>query len=277
MKTLLTVSLLLLAGTIARAASAYEALRTVGKERGDAVLDRVIELRGANGAPEAVTWKVIVGDKEARGGVREFDVRGAKIVGERTPANGATGKSLNLNLLNLDSDGAHTVAEKESKKTAFAYDHVDYTLRAGAGSGTPMWELRLVDESGGGVAEVSIAADTGKLIAASGLKGGRSGRLPDSDPQGSAARPPEPREREDEKRGEGDKPEVDKPGTKVSRFLDRASNRLGGAFQRFGDRLNRTFTNEPRKPSPRSAPKPAPASPDSYRDKNGTEFYRPRD
>lgn len=282
MKTLQTIFLSAMLVSGAFAGSAYEALRVVGKERGDAVLDGVIEVRGFKGAPDPAIWKVVVREKQARGGVREFDVRGSKIVGERTPTHGTTGKSLNLNQLNLDSDGAHTVSEKESKKTAFAYDHVDYALRAGNGAGAPVWELRLVDERTGDSATVSIAADSGKMLSTSGLEGGRPARVAENERPRRGTRPPEPGEEDARRDRETVKPpEIDKPGTKVTRFIDRASRHIGGAFQRFGDKVNGAITREPRPPVRRATPRPAPrAVPEqsrTYRDANGTEFYRPRD
>lgn len=275
MKTVLSLSLCVFAGCAAFATSAYEALRAVGKERGDALLDKVIEVRGIKGAPEPATWRIVVADAAARGGVREFDVRGGKVVGERTPVDAPTGRALNLNQLNLDSDGAHTVAERESKKTAFAYDHVDYSLRAGTGGGTPVWEVRLVDDREGNVATLSIGAESGKVLDASGLDGSRRARTEDT-AAARRTRPPEPVKRNEPRREDREEEEeVDKPGTKVSRFAERAGRNIGGAFQKFGDKLNRAFTGEPKKPTPR--PQPAPVPSRTYRDRNGTEFYRPRD
>ena len=105
-----------------QAATAYEALRVVGKVKGDAMLDRVVEVRATKGAPVPGIWKVVVTDPQSRGGVREFDVKGASLAGERTPPTGPNSQLMNMNQLNLDSDGAYTVAEREAKKSGFAYD-----------------------------------------------------------------------------------------------------------------------------------------------------------
>ena len=145
MKTFLCGLLSLSALAGASATTAYEALRVIGKQKGDALLDRVIEVRGTKGAPQPGTWKVVVLDDKAPNGTREFDVRGAALGGERTPQPLGSSRPMNMNQLNLDSDGAHTVAEREAKKSGFAYDHVNYILHGATGGGSPVWELRLVD------------------------------------------------------------------------------------------------------------------------------------
>jgi hypothetical protein len=300
MKTLLCGLLSLSALAGASAGTAYEALRVVGKARGEAVLDRVIEVRGSKGAPQPKTWKVVVLDDKAPSGAREFDVQGTTIAGERVPQAVVPGEPMNMSQLNLDSDGAHTVAEREAKKNGFAYDHVNYLLRGNGKGGAPVWELRLVDAQNENVAITSMGAETGKLISSSGMNKG-SAPVPKVVENRRARRdvedmPPEEedevvtfeerrrlemrpsdreRERERQRERERDEEEVDKPGNKVTRFFDRAGRHIGGAFERFGNKVERAITGSPppRRVERRVAPAPAP----SRRDANGTEYYRPRD
>ena len=143
----------------ATAATAYDAMHVVGKSKGAAILETITEVRGSNGSPQPGSWKISTR-------ATSYDVRAGKI--------GATsaGRSLpplNLSELKLDSDGAHTVAEREAKKAAFSYDHADYTLRTGSKS-TPVWEVRLVDEKSDATAVLNIGADTGKIVSSTGLK-----------------------------------------------------------------------------------------------------------
>jgi hypothetical protein len=277
MKALVAAVSLVLSAAALHAGTAYDALNVIGKERNKAVLDRVIEVRGSKGAPTPKTWKVIVNDPEARGSIREFSVQGPKIAGERTPAEGSGGQTMNMGQLNLDSDGAHTVAERAAKKAGFAYDHVEYALRAGTSGGAPVWELRLVDERKGGVATVTVAADSGKLLTSEGLE--QVGESPGSDERVAENRPPRDRgDREEKRRREDDhqaeeRHDEDKPGNKLTRFADRAGRHIGGFFDRIGNKIAGTET--PRRSTPPPA-QPAP-KPKTYRDANGTEFYRPRD
>jgi hypothetical protein len=267
-----------------QAATAYEALRVVGKQKGDASLDRVIEVRATRGVPAPGVWKVVVADQDARGGIREFDVKGTALTGDRTPPTAPNGQALNMNQLNLDSDGAYTVAEREAKKSGFAYDYVNYTLRSGGREAAPVWEIRLVDEQNGNTALLSMGADNGKLLASEGLN--KASAPPRIAENPRAAREeegeemePEPgedvviQERRVEERRREREVEVDKPGNKMTRFFDRAGRHIGGAFQKFGDKLDRTFGSPP----PRRVERRSTPPPPSKRDRNGTEYYRPRD
>lgn len=143
----------------ASAANAYDAMRTVGNAKGEATLETITEVRGSHGTPQPVTWKISTNTVS-------YEVRAGKIAATSA---GRSLSPLNLSELKLDSDGAHTVAEREAKKAAFAYDFADYTLRTGAKS-TPVWEVRLVDGDTNASAFINIGADTGKIISSEGLK-----------------------------------------------------------------------------------------------------------
>ena len=292
MKTLLggLVSLSAVAGAFAATGTAYEALRVIEKSRGASVIDRVIEVRGAKGAPQPRTWKVVVLDEKTPGGVREFDVQGTAISAERTPQAAGSGEPMNMSQLNLDSDGAHTVAEREAKKNGFAYDHASYLLHSGGKGGVPIWEIRLVDEQNENVAVMTMGAETGKLLTTNGLNRGSAPvpkvaqnrpRLDDDEEMSleeeeELARMEERRRTETRRGRDGEIIEVDRFGNRVVRFADRAGRHIGGAFQRFGDKINRAFTGSP---APRRVERRSTTPPPSRvrRDANGTEYYRPRD
>lgn len=143
--------------------TAYAALRVYGKKEGEQALHRVVELRGKGGAPQPATWTITIDDPRARGGVREIEVRGGRLSGERTPVGRDFGTSMNFNQLNLDSDGAFTVANQEAEKRGVPFDHIDYTLGSGAG-GAPIWTIALYEQRGGRVGTLQIAADSGAVL-----------------------------------------------------------------------------------------------------------------
>jgi hypothetical protein len=156
--------------------TAYQALRTVGAQRGDDALKHVIEVEGQGGVPEPVVWRVVLDDPAASGGVRELDVSHGKIVAEHTPvraySGSAAGALIDFHKLNLDSAGAFTVAEKEAQKAKVGFDSVDYTLRTGDGpDANPVWVIHMMDASRHSLATVSLAADTGALVSST-LSGG---------------------------------------------------------------------------------------------------------
>jgi hypothetical protein len=149
--------------------TAYQALRTVGTERGPDALKHVVEVEGHGGVPEPEVWTVVLDDPSARGGIRELNIAHGKIVGEHTPlktyGGSSAGALIDFHKLNLDSSGAFTVAEKQSEKTHVGFDAVDYTLRTGDGpDASPVWVLHMVDTNHHSVGTLSLAADTGVVV-----------------------------------------------------------------------------------------------------------------
>jgi hypothetical protein len=144
--------------------TAYAALRVVGKRDGQEALNHVLELRGRSGSPQPSVWKVVLDEPRARGGVRELEVQRGKIIGERTPTGRDAGSPMNFNQLNLDSEGAFTVANQEAQKVDVQFDRVDYLLKSGTGGGAPVWELELFDGRAGRVGFIEIAADSGTVL-----------------------------------------------------------------------------------------------------------------
>jgi hypothetical protein len=145
--------------------TAYKALRIFGKKLGDAQLNRVFEVSGRAGSPQPQVWKITATDPSARGGLVEADVQRGKIISQRTPASrGATGAALDLNQLNLDSDGAFTVANQEMEKSNVPFDRIDFVLRSSGQGRAPVWHLELFDGPHGKIASFDISADTGTLL-----------------------------------------------------------------------------------------------------------------
>lgn len=165
MKAVIVLGLLLTAPLVAIASdTAYSALRIIGKRDGQESLNRVIELRGRSGMPQPAAWKVIIDEPRARGGVREIEVQRGKVSAERTPTTRSPGAPMNFNQLNLDSEGAFTVANQEAQKAGVPFDHVDYLLRSGTGGGAPVWTLELFDGKNGRMGFIEIAADSGSVL-----------------------------------------------------------------------------------------------------------------
>jgi len=148
--------------------TAYQALRALGVERDQTLLKSVIEVKGRTGVPQPGAWTVVIDDPKARGGVREIEVSRGKVVSERTPLKGYSGVStetfMDFKKLNLDSQGAFTLAEEEAKKARVSFDSVDYLLRRDEANGSPLWVLQLLDADQRGVATLTIAADTGTVL-----------------------------------------------------------------------------------------------------------------
>ena len=246
MRKALLAFAILLASQAARAATAYEALRVLGKQKSEALLDNVTEVRGERGAPEPRVWKITV-KESARGGAKEFSVQGSKLAGER--AAHSEGAPMNMSQLNLDSDGAHTVAEREAKKAAFTYDHASYTLRGGSKGGSPVWNVRLTDEQSGDTASLHIAATNGNVLSTEGLGKRRkpvaAAPVPPPEPEPAPAPryEPAPEERYAQPAPRGFTPGVRQASEDTNEFLDRAGNRIGNHLERRGRQIGDFFHN----------------------------------
>ena len=260
MRTALLAILLAYASQSVRAATAYEALRVLGKQRGEGVLDKVTEVRGQNGAPQPRSWKIIVNDSKSRSGAKEFDVQGAKLASEKSANSRSEGSLLNMSQLNLDSDGAHQIAEREAKKIGFAYDHADYTLRAGTRGGSPVWEVRLVDDRSQRSATLNLAATTGKILGTEGLvkRPKEVVRTPPPRPEPPAYQPPayhppvvvdrrpRPEERYEEPRQRDESDSAPPLGERVNRFFDRVGRHFDRRGQQIGDTFHNLFSSDKR-------------------------------
>jgi hypothetical protein len=170
MKTVLRVMLLLaLSASAVPAAggqmSAYEALRLVGKEKGQPLLANLVEMRGVDGAPQPAQWILVFRDETARGGVREFSVAGSVIAGERTPFKAikpGPEAAMSAASLNLDSTGVFTAVNNAASAAKLGFNTIDYRLANAAGK--PAWEVKLFDVSGTEVGAMDIAADNGAVL-----------------------------------------------------------------------------------------------------------------
>lgn len=216
--------------------TAYNALRVVGRSQGRETLNRVLELRGRGGSPQPAVWKITLDEPRARGGVREIEVQRGKIISERAPTAGRTaGSPMNFSQLNLDSDGAFTVANQEAQKAAAPFDHVDYLLRSGTGGGAPVWHLELRDSKLGPAGSIDVAADTGTILrqdlARPGARRGDDDRAYLDDRRTA---PPPPRSDEDSGRGYS---QSGQPFRSVGDFF----NRIGKRFEKRGTQLENFF------------------------------------
>lgn len=148
--------------------SAYKALRALGTQRGEAILNHVIEVEGRDGTPKPAVWKVLLDDQTARGGVRQLEISNGQVISEHTPVRQYSGVGANVVMdfqrLNLDSPGAFTIANQEALRLGVAFERVDYLLRVNDQGGLPVWILRLMDANGRVMQTVRVSADKGLVL-----------------------------------------------------------------------------------------------------------------
>jgi hypothetical protein len=157
---------LIAASARADGGTAYLALKAAQKGADSSA--KLIEVTGERGDPQPQEWKVVLSDPTARGGIREIVASGDVIVSQRTPVKGYAGvgaePSIALTRLNVDSDRAFEIANQQAIGRRIGFSWIDYTLRADAGGGAPLWVLRLHNNMGSTVGVVQISAENGSIV-----------------------------------------------------------------------------------------------------------------
>jgi hypothetical protein len=176
-KSLLASLLLATAAFAQENPSAYEALRVVGTQLNREMMSRVISVTGVDGDPQPRTWKILVGDRRANGGVREITVEDNRIASQRVPsrsiAGSTEGATINTARLNLDSTGAYSVAIHTAETSHVTFSFVSYTLRTDD-RGNPVWIVTLENRSRKPLGAIHIKANDGRVTRVEGMYQGRN-------------------------------------------------------------------------------------------------------
>jgi hypothetical protein len=157
--------------------SAYEALRVIGTQLNRQLVNRIISVNGTDGDPQPRTWKILVEDRNATGGVREIVVQDSRVASQRVPnrsvVGSAEGATIDTSKLNLDSTGAYTVASHTAETSHVTFSLTNYTLRTDD-RGNPVWIVTLADRSNRPVGTIHIRASDGRVKRVEGMYSGRN-------------------------------------------------------------------------------------------------------
>jgi hypothetical protein len=155
-------------------ATAYEALRVVGREFGRDAVHQIVSITGTKGDPQPEKWKIIVEDPQGRG-LRELDVTDGKIdsdnTADRDVAGSAEGATIDVSRLNLDSSGAYAVASHTAEASHTSFATADYTLRTDD-RGEPMWIVTLRNSSSRPIGTIYIGGTRGTVRRTEGMFAG---------------------------------------------------------------------------------------------------------
>jgi hypothetical protein len=156
-------------------ATAYEALRVVGRQFGRGALNHIVSITGVRGEPQPEKWKIILENPGSRSGVREVEIADGRISSDRTPGRSVTGSTEGATLdtarLNLDSSGAYALASHTADKSNTRFKTADYTLRTDE-RGKPMWIVTLLNKSSRPVGTIYIGATRGVVTRTEGMFAG---------------------------------------------------------------------------------------------------------
>ena len=127
------------------------------------------------GDPQPETWRILIDDPKAAGGVREVEVSNGKMTSERTPLRATVEASLGATIdtakLNLDSSGAYTLARQTADKSHVTFATADYTLRVDE-RGNPIWIIALQRQGGEPAGKIYIGANHGTITRTEGFFSG---------------------------------------------------------------------------------------------------------
>ena len=169
--------------------TAYEALRVVGTQFNRAAIRRILSVTGVDGDPQPATWKVMIADRNAPGGVRELEVANGRIVSDQTPTRNVVGTTegatIDTSKLNLDSSGAFTVASYTADKSHTNFSFASYTLRTND-RGVPVWIVTLQNEARRPLGTIHIGANKGNVTRVEGMYHGANMAQVEEDQAGPA-------------------------------------------------------------------------------------------
>jgi hypothetical protein len=155
--------------------TAYDALRTVGNQVNRDFVNRVVSVVGVDGNPQPSTWRILIDDPNARGGIREVEVTDGRIASNRVSSRNVTGTSqgttINPARLNLDSSGAYEVASRTADSSHVPFALVSYTLRTNE-RGDATWVVTLQNQNRRPVGTIYIGANKGTVTRTEGMFAG---------------------------------------------------------------------------------------------------------
>ncbi len=155
--------------------TAYDALRTVGNQVNRDFVNRVVSVTGVDGNPQPSTWRILIDDPNARGGIREVEVTDGRItsnrVSSRNVAGTSQGATINPARLNLDSSGAYEVASRTADSSHVPFALVSYTLRTNE-RGDATWVVTLQNQNRRPVGTIYIGANKGTVTRTEGMFAG---------------------------------------------------------------------------------------------------------
>ena len=155
-------------------ATAYEALRVVGREFGRDALHQIVSITGTKGNPQPEKWKIVLEGPQG-GGVREVDVADGNIASDGTAeadvAGSTGGAMIDISRLNLDSSGAYALASHTADASHTSFATADYILRRDD-RGEPMWIVTLQSRSLRPVGTIYIGATRGTVRRTEGMFAG---------------------------------------------------------------------------------------------------------
>ena len=158
----------LVASGLAARSTALDAVKLLPKEH----RARVARIEAREGEPEPERWHILVNDRAAENGLKEFVVANGAIVAERGISQFA--ESLKPDevigdAVRFNSDRAAQLVQQFAKVNDVMVGSVSYQLRKDGPTAVPLWRLTCYDPIGREVGSLTITATKGTVISHQGF------------------------------------------------------------------------------------------------------------
>lgn len=150
------------------ATTAFEAVKLLPKE----ARKSVARIEAREGSPNPERWHILVNDKTAENGFKEFVVADGMIVAERTISQFVESVSPQDAIgdeAKFDSDRAAQLVRQFAQVNAVTAATIDYQLRKDGATPVPLWRLTCYDDAGKSVGTLTLTATKGMVISHQGF------------------------------------------------------------------------------------------------------------
>ncbi len=168
MRLFLIISGCLIVSGFAAGVTALDAVKLLPREQRANVA--LIEAR--DGSPEPQRWHILVNDRAAENGLKEFVVANGAIVAERGVSQFAENLVADQILgdgVRFDSDSALKIVQRYAQVNDVSVANVGYQLRKDGAKSVPLWRLTCYDPRGREIGSLTIAATKGAVISHQGF------------------------------------------------------------------------------------------------------------
>ena len=158
----------LLATGFAAGTTALDAIKLLPKEH----RARIARIEARDGAPEPERWYILVQDRAAENGLKEFVVADGAVVAERGVSQFAESLAVDQvfgDSVRFDSDRAAQIAQQYAQLNDVTAATIAYQLRKDGATGVPMWRLTCFNAIGREVGSLTITATKGAVISHQGF------------------------------------------------------------------------------------------------------------
>lgn len=152
----------------AAGSSALEAVKLLPKEH----RARVARIEARDGAPEPERWHILVNDRAAENGLKEFVVADGVIAAERGIsqfAESVTPEQILGDAVRFDSDRAAQIVQQYALVNGLTVASIAYQLRKDGAASVPLWRLTCYDPIGRDLGSLTITATKGAVISHQGF------------------------------------------------------------------------------------------------------------